>query len=335
MELSGTDQAMEVTVRVMKDGDEIDRIIRPVRMEGGMPVVTYRKKLWRVVDGSIDIDDTLKAHDENPPEWDLLLQNLLPATLPDQVDTCARVLQTCLRESLAPAIITAAASLTAFRLEQQARALLVSVLKEHRDADRLYRLLQMQLLFRERSGKAKEIRSITATPVANQCTEVDTQSETDMSWEWTPAIEELEAPNVDDHSLKAAAADIQERIGAYQAKESGAIIPELGEMTQESSQWQAPPPSSSQSQEERERILLERTAALGETALELLRYFADNPGDKAVHAKAILGYPVSDINRLLLGPLSPYMRRVGVAGCVCHSWVIGLLEALDRASNER
>lgn len=43
MELSGTDQAMEVTVRVMKDGDEIDRIIRPVRMEGGMPVVTYRK----------------------------------------------------------------------------------------------------------------------------------------------------------------------------------------------------------------------------------------------------------------------------------------------------
>lgn len=333
MELSGADQAMDVTVRVMKGGDEIDRIIRPIRMEGGMPVVTYRKKLWRVVDGSIDIDGKPKAHDENPPEWDLLLQNLLPATLPDQVDTCSRVLQACLRESLAPAVIKAAASLTALRFEQQARALLVSVLTEHRDADRLYRLLQMQLIFRERSEKAKEIHSITVTPVADQDTEAAPKSETDMSWEWTPAIEELEAPDVDDHSLKAAAADIQERIGAYQAKESGAIIPELGELSRENSQWQAPS-SSSQSQEERERALLQRTAGLGGTALELLRYFADNPGDKAVHAKAILGYPVADINRLLLGPLSPYMRRIGAAGCVCHSWVIGVLEALDRASNE-
>lgn len=334
-ELSGTDQAMDVTVRVMKGGDEIDRIIRPVRIEGGMPVVTYRKKLWRIVDGSIDIDDNPKAHDENPPEWDLLLHNLLPASLPDQVDTCARVLNACLRESLSPAVVKAAASLTALRLEHQARALLVSVLTEHRDADRLHRLLQMQLLFRERSDKAKATHNITLIPEADQGIESAPPSETDTSWEWTPVLEELEAPDVDDHSLKAAAAVVQESIGTYQPMESGAIIPDFGELPQENSQWQTTTaPESIQSQEERESALLKRTAGLGQTALEVLRYFADNPGDKAVHAKVILGYPVPDINRLLLGPLSPYMRRVGAAGCVCHSWVIEVLEELNRASNE-
>jgi len=36
---------------------EIDRIVRPLRELDGAPAITYRRKLWRVTDGGIDLDD--------------------------------------------------------------------------------------------------------------------------------------------------------------------------------------------------------------------------------------------------------------------------------------
>src|SRR5690606_2029770 len=109
---------------------------------------------------------------------------------------------------------------------------------------------------------------------------------------------------------KAAAATIQEAIGTYRAKETGAIIPGFGDLDIEASTSQTSA-TSADIQSQREQALLERTANLGHTALELLRYFADNPGDRAAHAQFVLGYPLAEINRLLSGSLSPYMRRVG------------------------
>lgn len=332
MEPSGTDQAMEVTVRVMSDGQEIDRITCSPRLNEGIPTVKYRQQSWRVVGGCIHIDEEPAGHEKSEPAWTSLVQNLLPPALPDQVDACSKLLQTCFRESLPQGVIQAAASLTALRLEQQARTLLVDFFKEHRDAHRLYRLLQMQLLFWERSERAKEVDSIAVPPVAEHHAETPLQ-EADLDWEWAPSSEEPEAPDVDDRSLRTVAAGTQESIGAYRAKELGSKIPEFEELT-DGEAWLQVSPTLASSMNHNESVLLERTAKLGQTALDLLRYFSDNPGDKAVHAEAVLGYPISDINRLLLGSLGHYMRRGGSGGWECHPWVAEVLSALDEARNE-
>ena len=40
-----------------KSGVEIDRVMRPLRELDGAPAITYRRRLWRVTDGGIDLDD--------------------------------------------------------------------------------------------------------------------------------------------------------------------------------------------------------------------------------------------------------------------------------------
>ncbi|MBP6018961.1 MAG: UvrD-helicase domain-containing protein [Burkholderiaceae bacterium] len=47
----------DIEVAVLKSGTEIARIVRPLRMHGGVSAVTYRRKLWRVTGSSIDLDE--------------------------------------------------------------------------------------------------------------------------------------------------------------------------------------------------------------------------------------------------------------------------------------
>ncbi|WP_313622033.1 UvrD-helicase domain-containing protein [Achromobacter sp.] len=47
--------SLEISVR--RSGVEIDRIVRPLRELAGAPAITYRRRLWRVTDGGIDLDD--------------------------------------------------------------------------------------------------------------------------------------------------------------------------------------------------------------------------------------------------------------------------------------
>ncbi|MDF5932214.1 hypothetical protein P4105_30305 [Pseudomonas aeruginosa] len=98
MELSSTDQAMEEIIRVMSDGREIDRIVCSTKLDEGTPAVKYREQYWPVVDGCIQLDRP--ANQEcSSAEWAVLIQNLLPPVLPDQTDSCEKLLQDCFREA--------------------------------------------------------------------------------------------------------------------------------------------------------------------------------------------------------------------------------------------
>jgi len=94
---------MEVAVRVMSRGQEIDRITRPLRMDGGRPAVTYRKLLWPVEDGCIHIetehDATLYQGNTNLDEWVELVTRVLPESLPTHINDCTEVLRACFREN--------------------------------------------------------------------------------------------------------------------------------------------------------------------------------------------------------------------------------------------
>lgn len=329
--LSGED--MDVAVRVMSGNQEIERITCHVQMENGSPVATYQQRLWRVVDGCIHIDDACHVGLENELAWPLLVHNLLPSRLPDQVDACSELLQACFREALLPGVIQAAASLAALRLEQQARALLVDVLKEHRDAARLHCLLQAKPLFREGLEKAEESHSLAVTTENGQTLEPEPFQPVDLDWEWAAAAEELEAPDVDDSALRAVAGGLQESIGVYSAKETGARFIELEELADSTLLLDVARRTSDHHQ--KEAMLLKRVARLGSVALDLLRYFADNPGDKALHAESILGYSVSEINRLLLGSLGHYLKKSSSGGWECQPWVIDMLSVLDDSRDGR
>lgn len=318
---------MDVTVRVISGGQEVEKIICPVLMENGSPAVVYQQRLWPVINGCIHIGDECQAGDQWEPEWPLLVNNLLPPALPKQVGACIELLQVCFRESLPHGVIQAVATLVALNFEQQARALLVDVLKEHRDAARLHRLLRMQLLFRERSGRTKESFDFEVSPETEESAEPEPPQDEGQGWEWAASPEELAAPDVDDSALRSAAADLQVSIGAYRAKETGARILEFEELGD--SAFLQVAQSRTNDHHHDESLILERVAKLGATALDLLRYFADNPGDKALHAENVLGYPISEINRLLRGSLSHYLKQSDLGGWECQPWVVAILSVLD------
>ncbi|MDF5938737.1 hypothetical protein P4234_13455 [Pseudomonas aeruginosa] len=98
MELSSTDQAMEEIIRVMSDGREIDRIVCSTKLDEGTPAVKYREQYWPVVDGCIQLDRP--ANQECSPQSGPFSSRIfLPPVLPDQTDSCEKLLQDCFREA--------------------------------------------------------------------------------------------------------------------------------------------------------------------------------------------------------------------------------------------
>lgn len=327
---------MDIAVRVMSRGQEVDRITRPLRMNGGRPVVTYRKLLWPVEDGCIHIEaEHSSSHDlenANLDDWVGLLARVLPECLPKGIIECAEVLRAGFRENLPHGVIRASCSLVSLGLESEARGLLVDFLREKHDSERLSKLIRMQLLFSERTDSPLPMN--TENPDAeNAGSEFDItvsiEEENARDWDWTPATE-TQKPIADDHALRAQAGFTQEAIGAYRTVERGIVIPDLAESLSEPAWIEdllLPPIRRTSSHED--STLLERTANLGSVGLELLRYFADNPGDRAAHAELVLGYPVSDINKLLTGSLSHYLKKGESGGWECHAWTLSILSAID------
>lgn len=66
-----------MTVKVMSRGRVIDRIASSVRMESGSPVVSYRERVWPVVDGCINVDEEHSGHDAHRREWAQAMDNTL------------------------------------------------------------------------------------------------------------------------------------------------------------------------------------------------------------------------------------------------------------------
>ena len=140
---------MEVAVRVLSHGQEIDRITRPLRMDAGRPAVTYRKLLWPVEDGCIHIEtehDVALDHENTQlDEWVALVARVLPESLPTHINECAEVLRTCFRKNLPHGVIRASSTLVSIGLENEARDLLVDFLREKHDSERLSRLILLPL----------------------------------------------------------------------------------------------------------------------------------------------------------------------------------------------
>lgn len=327
---------MEETIRVICGGREIDRITHSFRKDRDRSVVIYREQLWPVEGGCIyiekesgtaDIDRRLDA-----AEWRVLVTRLLPVSLPILREECFSLLCTQFGDNLPDSIVRAISSLTSMGLEQEARELLVCFLCEKHDSERLSSLLQTQLPTNEVSNAI----ALCANTVDGLESEIEIRStiedENLEDWDWA-ASDETQTPEIDDMALRIAASRIQGAIGSYASEEKGAVIPDLTQPFDDALWTENPifPPLASVRTPE-ESALVERTAKLSTVAQDVLRYFADNPGDRAAHAELVLGYHVVDINKLLSGSLNHYLKKSGSGGWECHPWVSDILLILDKAS---
>lgn len=328
---------MEVTVKVVYHGRVIDSITRPLRSNGGQPAVTYKKLLCTVIDGCINIDP--ESSSVPPPqlanthEWTSLVAQLLPTQLPVQRVECIELLHNSFKKSLPVGVVQAVSSLVSVDLEVEARELLVDFLREKYDSEKLLKELRAQPLV-EVSPYTPD-HDISPHP-AHGDTESDPSVETVIEdehsdWDWTPASE-IRAPSVNDFDLRQEAERIQQTIGFFRVSEQGTVIPNLDEPADQFS-WmlESTPSTQSESVAPKEITLVERTVKLGNIALDLLRYFADNPGDRASHAELVLGYPIADINKFLSGSLSNYLKRSGSGGWECQPWTHDVLAVIDEA----
>jgi hypothetical protein len=328
---------MDVTVRVMSCGVEIDRITRPLRTEGNQPAVAYRKSLWPIENGCIyisgaDVEDLDREfHTE---EWATLVHCMLPATLPTQKNACSDLLNQCFRGRLPLGVLNALCSLTSLGLELEARDLLVDFLQEMKSSSSLNWLLRKQLLESEKTlfEPSADHAKTADTVKQDMAMEQHLENEEENDWDWE-SEDEMLAPRIEDQHLREAANRTQQAIGNYRPTEDGQWVPELAESFEDSvwghNQLIVEHPNGSS---RGENTLMERTAQLGEIALDVLRYFVDNPGDRSVHAELVLGYPASDINKLLSGSLKHYLKRNPSGGWDCYPWVGNLLSALDETS---
>lgn len=324
-------------MRVMASGQEIDRVTRLQQLSGGVPTIVYRRRTWPVTDGCIHVEDgdgLPAASPDSPPDaWIQLVAQLLAAPLPTRLGECTELLRAVFRKSLPDGIVLAVSTLASLDREAEARELLVDFLDEKHDSERLRKLVQLQLLFIKRTV------SLPASPAseppaecpgsADLAAEGDFDGDDQLHLTWLPAGE-TQAPAVDDSALRNAARGIQDSIGAHHMQKAGAVVVGLGEMPDEQD-WELSPASEPAERPvtSQDNILVQRTSSLGSIALDVLRYFADNPGDRASHAEQVLGYPRPVINGLLSGTLSQYLQRNGSGGWACQTWVPDVLAALD------
>lgn len=71
-----------------------------------------------------------------------------------------------------------------------------------------------------------------------------------------------------------------------------------------------------------------RIARLPKSAIEVLRYFASNPSDKARFASNVLDIEIREINRLLHGPLSTFCKQDASFGWTVSNEVAAILNKL-------
>lgn len=329
---------MEVTVRVMSCGKEIDRITGPLHIDGQQIAVTYRERLWPVegvcihVETEVDISDAERRPDR--AEWEELVVRLVPESFPTLREECSELLRVLFKDNLPDGIVRAISSLAYVGLKRDAHELLIDFLSEKYDSLNLSRQLQPELVCSEKlSTLPCSSNSVLTFIISESDIEVDSIAEDAalQDWDWM-ATDEIQHPEIDDKSLRAVAGRIQEAIGTYRSLEKGTMIPSLvGPIDDTPSDEDSALPQYANTRSSEERVLVERTAKLGMVALDLLRYFADNPGDRAAHAELVLGYHVTDINKILSGSLSHYLKKNQSGGWVCHFWVSGVLQALDEA----
>lgn len=327
---------MDVSVRVISGGIEVDSITRPVRMADGIPMVTYRKQRWPVVNGCINLDENDAEGRIDVLDWAFLVSSLLPESLPAEKGACTELVQHLFNNALPEGVAIAVGHLCELGLESPARMLLVDFFSEKQDGPRLYKILKMRLLFRERLLQRRSNKLTASEHLDKQAFSASSATLPDFedNLEWSPvADDELRAPDIDDSGIRGNALEAQSGIGVYRVvKDPDAKPLDLGDIEDLDWELNSDQAVNALPASKPEDVVVDRLAALGEMAVELLTYFAHNPGDKAVHAEYVLGYPLVEINKLLNGSLGFYVRRARSGGWECHAWVSDVLAALAQRS---
>ncbi|EJN39826.1 hypothetical protein PMI38_00673 [Pseudomonas sp. GM84] len=353
---------MELTVRVMMAGREIDRITRAHKILDGDFFVWYRRREWLVEEGCIHVDalPEVPAALENPA----LLADLRPfLDLIDKPLTVGLTDCTALLRSRFPevpdATVISIATLTQLGLKLVAKEVLMDFLELQNQCRSHAELgpFASEHVFTEAEGASPfESADINFTERPDTI-----EGEGDWSLDWQPE-QGWNATEIDDTELRNLATKTQKLIGSHVALETGHRIESLGELP-DSDDWRIIVPTSGDMEvltdaapESRLPLgdnpapratmpavaatssmlpsphlafIVEKTAALGEAALEVLRYFADNPDDKSSHAEQFTGIPRGMINALLTGTLSRYVEKTNSGGWACHTWVQDVLAVMD------
>lgn len=353
---------MELTVRVMMAGREIDRITRAYKNVDGDFFVWYRRREWPVEEGCIHVDalPEIPATLENAalladlrPFLDLI-EKPLTVSLTD----CTALLRSRFPE-VPDATVISIATLAQLGLKLVAKEVLMDFLELHRQ--RRSHVEQTLSASEHTHTEVKDASFFDSAGINLGELPDAIAGDEDWSLDWQPELG-WNATEADDSELRDLATKTQKLIGSHVALENGLRIESLVDLPA-ADDWQliAPTtgdrnilsdaePESSSSLENNPApqasvlptaarssalpsphlaFIVEKTAGLGVAALEVLRYFADNPDDKSSHAEEFTGIPRGMINALLTGTLSRYVEKTSSGGWACHAWVQDVLAVMD------
>lgn len=357
---------MELTVRVMMAGREIDRVTRQHKLIDGYPFVLYRRRDWLVEDGCIHVDrlpnipvqiDDSSLSAELRPFLDLIEQ-----PHPVRLTDCSAVLRSCFPH-VPDAVVISISTLTQLGLQLVAKEVLMDFLELAQDRQTSASSDYLSNEPWEFGQEPIEVKAISSHGT-DDVEHLTLSMANDDGDDWLLALQPEQGWDVssaDDSELRDLAERTQNLIGSHVAEETGFHITDLGDFSasedwqvvlpstasvvapeiSESALWSQPAPDpippaptpavmrNSTLPEQQLALIAEKTASLGQTALEVLKYFADNPGDKNTHAEQFTGIPRGMINALLTGTLGRYVKRTDTGGWACHSWVQDVLGVMD------
>ncbi|HFL7942793.1 TPA: hypothetical protein ACG5DM_005930 [Pseudomonas putida] len=349
---------MKLTVRVMIAGREIDQIECPPQDSSDPLLIRYRRRNWRVEEGCIHVDalPTIPMLPDAEAEIDILERlNLIASPLPNRLIDCTVLLRSEF-PYLGDAAILAVATLAQLGMGLLAEETLLDFLDIHSAVSPLGNdpFVDSRVV----PSTQLEVSASADTMIPTS----DAEESDEWTLDWLPQ-QGWKAPEQDDTDLRSLAGQTQSQIGAHSVEDSGVYVIDFGEL-QDSDAWKVVIPETSQpartqsssdsplgllresessSSAPREQVsprtsslpaqhlsfIAEKTTLLGDTALEVLRYFADNPEDKSSHAESVTGYSRGVINGLLNGSLSRFVQKTSSGGWSCHSWVPDVLAVID------
>lgn len=347
-------ESTRLIVRVMIAGREIDRIECAHQGSTGEHLVRYRRRDWPVHNGCIHVDSlpSMPMLWDGKPAQDHL--SLFEAPLPRQLIDCTVWLRSEF-PALGDAAILAVATLAQLGLDLLAKETLVDFLKLHNDARQFGH--EPSLVSDTSPAMRLKAQPMNAVILSSSIGEAD-----DWAVNWLPQ-QGWEAPKQDDSELRKLAGQTQSQIGAHVAATPDAYAIDFSDMP-DGDDWQifisevpqsavarnttelprghleagdvigsslgdTATPRTSSLPAQHLTFIAEQAALLGETALEVLRYFVDNPGDNSSHAELVTGGSRGMINGLLNGSLSRYVQKTSSGGWSCHSWVPDVLAVID------
>lgn len=347
---------MELTVRVMMAGREVDRALRTPEVIDGNLSVRYRRRDWVLSDGCIHID----ALNERPTNLENLtviqpFLDLMALPLTVSMTDCTTVLRSSLPDT-PDAVVVCLATLAQLGLKSLAEEVLIDFLELQRRSAPPVSTPPQDTDHRDEEADCLLLDSTGG--LDSELPEKATLGD-DLSFEWQPEAG-WDATDTDDSNLRELAENTQRLLSTHVAVERGLQAVDLCG-PDFSNNWEIVSISkaietvagaeslsikaeksfsastcipnvekkSSDLPLEHLTSIAQKTAALSGAALGVLRYFADNPHDKSSHAEEFTGIPRGMINALLTGTLSQYVEKSEGGGWACHEWVADVLAIMN------